>query len=123
MSSRNALLVLVLAIFIVGIAACSSNSDEPGLAASAVVDPTSSSTAATRVNPANTPSDPPGDDPPAGIAIGERPPGFSPEKLPLQKITFSITTPSNTPTDEPIYLAITALPGAPLQHVEMKTSR
>jgi hypothetical protein len=53
--------------------------------------------------------------------VGERPTGFSPEKLPLQKLTFAITTLLNTSTDEPICLAIGDLTGGTDQHVEMKS--
>jgi hypothetical protein len=144
MGRTRVLFVLLLAILIVGIAACSNKSDETTHPESTVgtspttqseqpnspADSTSSPTSS--VDPTRTPSEPtatptaptetPTTPPPAGIAIGERPPGFSPENLPLRKLTFSISTPPNTPDDETIYLAIIDLTGGTDQHVEMKNS-
>ena len=70
----------------------------------------------------NTPVEPTGDATPSnpGIAVGEPTPGFSPISLPTRKITFNLTAPANTPSDDPIFLTIMDMASGFAERLRMK---
>ena len=103
-------------MFFVSVIACSSNSDTPQQTEIA----TTAGSATAEPSQSNTPADPSGDQPAPGIAVGERPPGFSPESLPLRKLTFSVQTPDNTPDDATVFLSLVDLTGHESKRVRMK---
>ena len=112
MGRNRAALGIVLAILLVALTACSRYSDTP------LPTPTAPTAESTQSNATVTP---PGDQPAPGIAVGERPPGFSPKTLPLRKFTFSVQTPDNTPDNAPVYLSLVDLTGGVDKHIPMKS--
>ena len=116
MSRNQAALVLLLATLLVSLIAYSRDSDsseQTAIATTTTAPTTESSQSITPVNPQKN-------QPAPGIAVGERPPGFSPETLPLRKLTFSVQTPSNTPDNAPVYLSLVDLTGGVDKHIQMK---
>ena len=114
--SRNKTAVLIISMMLViALTACSRDSD--GSEATTITTGAPTPAAIQTVKPVN----PSNDQPAPGIAVGERPPGFSPETLPLQKLTFSVQTPSNTPENAPVYLSLVDLTGGVDKHIRMKS--
>ncbi|MBC8453088.1 MAG: hypothetical protein H8D69_01305 [Chloroflexi bacterium] len=105
MSRIQTLIVLLIAVTIVGLVACSSKSND---------------TNAPTISDSTTSADPEDDRPGEGIAVGEPAPGFSPVSMPLRKLTFSVQTPNNTPENAPVYLSIVDLIGGVDKHIRMK---
>ena len=132
MRRKLALLVLVLAISLAGLTACSRDSSEQ--AATSSVDTSQAATPGTSgqsgqagqpgqsTQPADpkTPAVPANGQPSEGIAVGEPPPGFSPLNLPERKLTFRVSTPPNTPENAPVYLSLVDLVGGTGPHIRMK---